>query len=241
MWPPDQRPPDGMVFNDHPVNEDLVFFWPGTYQGQKAIDLVRGLNSAYAGTAIPITYNNSHGDGRFGPIAVFAGGQQRAKFTRITADGIVDLSKPWTFSLCQFRSTATTATSYCTWGFYNAAKTQYLFTTHRTDGFFKVNTNGETAPNGVTTLPLQQWYHSLVSYDGTTFSIYINGSLDYATNPIGNNWQSCTQLFLPFNRNTNKTWNGALASFRIHQRCLGPGEARDLAKLPWLGLEPAGM
>jgi len=81
--------------------------------------------------------------------------------------------------------------------------------------------------DGNTTLNTNQWYHSVITYDGTNVNFYINGSLDKTQNIGSITFDTGSGFPVTLGQDppgTNEFFNGRIAKASIYNRALTASE-----------------
>ena len=104
----------------------------------------------------------------------------------------------------------------------------------RGDGnkFRSVLYNGTYNYLSSTTTPIAgNWYHVVMTYNGTTESIYINGIFENSLNQIGNISTSASNVFIGSHSSGFYYWNGSIDNVLILNRSLTSSEVSALYNL----------
>lgn len=113
------------------------------------------------------------------------------------------LSSPWTVAM-RVNADTTSGVDYA-WRFY--ISTPEFVALGQQSGAYKIASQGETPGAGGTWST--SWITAILSYDGTSISLYIDGSLEYAVTPVSNDWQTATDSQI------GPSFDGLLADFTL--------------------------
>lgn len=79
----------------------------------------------------------------------------------------------------------------------------------------------------LSTLPLNQWTHLALRYDGTRLRLYVNGVVDSSVNAAGTVASTATPLRIG---GGSSTWSGRIDDVRVLSRAMSDGEIGQLAR-----------
>jgi len=183
------------------------------------------LTGVYNGTATNVTY----GTGKFGDCAVFNG----------TSSNVVTTLKmsntAYSISVLVNTSNSTSFMGIVAAGFNNTDKGFLLERSNVNKvTFYIVNGTNAYGYTSTATLPLNQWVHITLSWDGTTsaggIKLYFNGTLDNSftaavTNASIGTWTEFIKIGV---EKTSNYFNGSIDQLRIFNKALTPMEVSSL-------------
>ena len=95
---------------------------------------------------------------------------------------------------------------------------------------------GGTTSNPLITVPVNQWTHVVLVFDGSSSKSYKNGVFSTTFNP-GSNGQGDFSIGYSPPNSGQFGWNGNVQNFRFYDRALSATEVATLYHRPWEGIE----
>ena len=224
-----QKPPHQPRLDySHPFTDGLIACWPCSEgAGRTLYDLANGYGAAFTGSP-------TWGVGGFGGASLYC--SSTSNYAAVT-NAQLPIVGYTAFSLGAWIYRATNAQ------FVGVTKNNYIagnrsFSLDGGNGAGRYGTNiwntsdtsiqlQWTAPGGWV---YSAWHHCVLTYNGTTESLYIDGVLRTSAAATGV-IQTCTSAFQI--GTGNLALNGAIEGVTLHSRALSAGEIADIYSSPW--------
>ena len=86
--------------------------------------------------------------------------------------------------------------------------------------------------DGVRAQPIRRWTHLAVTYDGTSYRLYVNGAQASSGSASGPILRTTDPLWIGGNRPYGEHFQGVIDEARVYDRALGPAEVRAAMATP---------